>query len=101
MKFEQTHELVMEWGEQKGILPNPDRRAQWSKTLEEVTELFKAIMEDDEAEAMDAVGDIMVTLAMQTGAWNFTLEEAYESAYHVISKRTGKMVGGQFVKDGK
>jgi hypothetical protein len=27
------------------------------------------------------------------------LTECLESAYNVISKRTGKMVGGQFVKD--
>jgi hypothetical protein len=28
-----------------------------------------------------------------------TLEECLESAYNVISKRTGKMIDGQFVKD--
>jgi hypothetical protein len=27
------------------------------------------------------------------------LTDCLESAYNVISKRTGKMVGGQFVKD--
>ena len=29
------------------------------------------------------------------------LEDCLESAYNVISKRTGKMVDGVFVKDGK
>jgi hypothetical protein len=30
---------------------------------------------------------------------NLKLEDCLESAYNVISKRTGKMVNGQFVKD--
>lgn len=31
--------------------------------------------------------------------YNFTSEEALQSAYDVISKRTGKMVNGVFIKD--
>ena len=48
---------------------------------------------------MDAIGDIFVTLVMQTQAWNCTMAECVEGAYNVISKRTGKMVDGVFVKD--
>jgi hypothetical protein len=30
-----------------------------------------------------------------------TIEECLQSAYDVISKRTGKMINGQFIKDNK
>ena len=90
---------VSQWGFHKGILPNPDPKAQYSKTREEVIELLDAIEEDDMYEVKDAIGDIVVTLIMQTHAWDTNLEECLQQAYDTISKRTGKMVDGVFVKD--
>lgn len=97
--FEQLEDLTFDWGLDKGILPFPDPLAQLAKTREEVDELEAAIRTEDAFEALDAVGDILVTLIMQSGYWNFTLTEALEQAYNTISQRTGKMVNGQFVKD--
>lgn len=90
---------IEQWGLDKGILPNPDKMAQYYKTCEEVAELDDAILTDNREEAIDAIGDIVVTLIMQCSAWDTTLEECVQQAYDVISKRTGKMVNGQFVKD--
>lgn len=90
---------IEQWGLDKGILPNPDKIAQYFKTVEEVQELSDAILIDDREEAIDAIGDIVVTLIMQTHAWDVTLEQCVQQAYDTISKRTGKMVNGQFVKD--
>lgn len=90
---------IEQWGLNKGILPNPDKVAQYYKTCEEVEELNEAILTDNREEAIDAIGDIVVTLIMQTHAWDITLEQCIQQAYDVISKRTGKMVNGQFVKD--
>lgn len=90
---------IEQWGLDKGILPNPDKMAQYYKTCEEVAELDDAILSDNREEAIDAIGDIVVTLIMQCSAWDTTLEECIQQAYDVISKRTGKMVNGQFVKD--
>jgi NTP pyrophosphatase (non-canonical NTP hydrolase) len=73
--------------------------AQALKTLEETTELCTAINSDDREEIIDAMGDIMVTLIIQAKMQNVSLEYCLESAYNVISKRTGKMINGQFVKD--
>lgn len=97
--MEELEQLIVEWGFNKGILPNPIKGAQFQKTLEEVNELGDAIQGDDREEAKDAIGDIVVTLIMQTRAWDLCLSECVEQAYNIISKRTGKMVGGQFVKD--
>lgn len=90
---------IEQWGEDKGILPDPDKMAQWSKTHEEVQELYDAILANDKAEAKDAIGDIVVTLIMQCRAWDVDLIDCVQGAYEVIAKRQGKMVDGVFVKD--
>jgi NTP pyrophosphatase (non-canonical NTP hydrolase) len=91
--------LIEDWGVEKGILPDPEPFAQFSKTREEVEELKQGILAKDEEEIKDAVGDIFVTLVMQTRAWNLSMSECVEHAYGIIKNRTGKMVLGQFVKD--
>ena len=98
---------VQDWGVEKGILKDyaehelyDIRMAQWEKSREELIELRDAIDMDDHAAAEDAVGDVIVTLIMQCALWrNMDIEDALTAAYGVISKRTGKMVDGQFVKD--
>ena len=99
MSIDTTTTKIEQWGYDKGILPNPNPDAQFDKTLEEVFELKEAIEMGDRDGALDAIGDIYVTLVMQCGAWDFTIDQCIKSAYGVISKRTGKMVDGQFVKD--
>ena len=90
---------VESWAEEKGILEKATPMAQALKTLEETTELCTAINADDREEIIDAMGDIMVTLIIQAKMQNISLEKCLESAYNVISQRTGRMVNGQFVKD--
>ena len=91
--------LVIAWATQKGIIENGTAIAQASKTIEEVNELVDAIIKDDKGEIVDALGDILVTIIIQAEMQGLKLTECLESAYNVISKRTGKMVDGQFVKD--
>ena len=90
---------VEEWAQEKGIMSKATPMAQALKTLEECTELLTAIDNKDRDEIIDAMGDIMVTLIIQAKMQNVSLEACLESAYKIISKRTGKMVNGQFVKD--
>ena len=98
-------EKIIDWGIDKGILHDDHRGdqgwliAQANKTQEELDELFYAIGRTDKAEAIDAIGDIFVTLVMQASLWDVTMEECIEQAYNTIIKRTGKIVDGQFVKD--
>ena len=106
-EFEITESLenkVVDWGYSKGILTDaaPDtfrHTKQLVKTEEEVKELADAITSNNKEEAIDAIGDILVTLIMQTRLWNTNLYECLDQAYEVISKRTGRMVDGIFVKD--
>ena len=93
--------LVLAWAEQKGILQNGTTIAQAGKTMEECTELMVAIARRDDDEIIDALGDILVTIIIQAEMQGVSLTECLESAYNVIAKRTGVMVNGQFVKNGK
>jgi len=99
--YNELEALVLAWAEQKGILQNGTPMAQCYKTEEEVRELSMAIIGNDREEIIDALGDILVTIIIQAEMQELSLTECLESAYNVISKRTGKMVGGQFVKDAK
>jgi NTP pyrophosphatase (non-canonical NTP hydrolase) len=85
--------------EEKGILAKATPIKQAMKTQEELTELCNAILNDDKEEIKDAIGDIVVTLIIQAKMQGLTIEECLNTAYDVISKRTGQMINGQFVKD--
>ena len=99
MDYFELEAVIEVWAEERGILTKATPMAQSLKTLEETTELITAINNNDRDEIIDAMGDIMVTLIIQAKMQGLSLEECLESAYNVITKRTGKMINGQFVKD--
>lgn len=99
MKYNELEALVISWAEQKGIFEKGNPEAQCDKTFEEVTELSAAIYENNKEEIIDALGDILVTIIIQAEMQGLKLEDCLQSAYNVISKRTGKMVEGKFVRD--
>ena len=90
---------VEQWAKDKGIFDKATPIKQAMKTVEEVTELCNAILDNDIVEIKDAIGDIVVTLIIQAKMQGMTIEECLNAAYDVISKRTGKMINGTFVKD--
>lgn len=99
MDYFELESAVEQWAFDKGILSKATPIAQALKTLEETTELCIAVNKNDKEEIIDAIGDIMVTIIIQAKMQGVTIEQCLESAYNVISKRTGKMLNGQFVKD--
>lgn len=99
MNFYELEESVVQWGIDKGILEKGTPIGQAIKTLEETTELLDAINKNDKHETKDAIGDIMVTLILQCKMQNISIIECLEQAYNIISKRTGHMKDGKFIKD--
>ena len=57
------------------------------------------MLKNDQPEVIDAIGDIVVVLTNLAYMRGVHIESCISSAYDVISKRTGKMVNGTFVKD--
>lgn len=115
MEFKELNEKVIEWADNKGILNIATPKSQLGKTKEEVEELTEALEAQDEGlfefvnskgetkntdfEIEDSIGDILVTLIIQAKMQNIDIVKALELAYDTISKRTGKMVNGVFVKN--
>jgi NTP pyrophosphatase (non-canonical NTP hydrolase) len=97
--YQELEALVIVWAQQKGIFEKGTPIAQCNKTSEEVEELFDAIINNDKAEIIDALGDILVTIIIQAEMQGLKLTECLESAYNVIAKRKGKMIDGTFVKE--
>jgi len=100
--IQDTINNVRTWGEEKGITGANGKatgESQFGKTLEEIEELSDAIEANDLPDIKDAIGDTAVTLILLAERYGLTFEECLEWAYSVISKRTGQMIDGVFVKD--
>ena len=94
-------QLIRDWAGERGLYSKGDTKTQFCKLMEEAGELGRAILKDDNPEFKDAIGDMVVVLTNLAHMGGTTIEDCIDTAYKVISKRTGKMVNGTFVKDEK
>ena len=90
---------IREWAQDRGLYDEGNAHTQYVKLQEEAGELAKALLKNDKPEIIDAIGDMVVVLTNLSHMQGVTIEECIDSAYKVISKRTGKMINGTFVKD--
>ena len=93
---------IIAWAKDRGIFDpvhGSTRKRQADKTQEELNELFDAINDAKITSAMDAIGNIFVTLVIQAYMWNMSMDECIEAAWQEIKDRKGKMVDGLFVKE--
>ena len=95
MRFEQ----IRGWAKERGLYDKGDTKTQYLKLMEEAGELGRAILKDDQPEIVDAIGDMVVVLTNLSELAGYKIEHCIDEAYAVISKRTGKMHNGTFVKD--
>lgn len=92
-------ELIRAWAKERGLYDKGDTKTQYLKLMEEAGELGRAILKSDNDEFIDAIGDMVVVLTNLAELGGTSIEHCTDMAYEVISKRTGKMVNGTFVKD--
>ena len=92
-------QLIREWAKERGLYDKGNATTQYVKLQEEAGELAKALLKNDQPEVIDAIGDMVVVLTNLAYMRGVHIESCISSAYDVISKRTGKMVNGTFVKD--
>jgi NTP pyrophosphatase (non-canonical NTP hydrolase) len=110
MELKNEFQSVRDWAKERGIYEKGDVKTQFIKLQEEVGELAKAILKNDEVEITDAIGDIVIVLTNLTelaplykgysDVQKMTIEDCINSAYNVIKSRIGKMENGTFVKNG-
>jgi NTP pyrophosphatase (non-canonical NTP hydrolase) len=92
-------DLIRVWANERGLYDKGDTKTQYLKLMEEAGELGRAILKDDQPEIVDAIGDMVVVLTNLSELAGYKIEHCIDEAYAVISKRTGKMQNGTFVKD--
>lgn len=91
---------VLRWAEARKIIPRSTPISQAIKTLEEVTELISALNRNNREEAIDAYGDVLVTLIIGADLAGIDLVQALKSAYEQIKDRKGTLrEDGVFVKE--
>ncbi len=89
---------IRSWAKERGIYDSGDVKTQYVKLMEEAGELAKALLDEDEPEIIDAIGDMVVVLTNLAKLKGFKIEDCVNSAYHEIANRQGKMINGTFVK---
>ena len=92
-------DLIRFWAKDRGIYDKGDSNTQYIKLMEEAGELAKALLKNDKAEIVDAIGDMVVVLTNLAALEGLNIENCIDTAYNVIAQRKGKMINGTFVKE--
>ena len=90
---------IRRWAYERGIYEHGDSKTQYVKLIEEAGELAQALLKNDKPEIIDAIGDMVVVLTNLAKLEKLDIEDCIDNAYQTISKRTGKMMNGTFVKN--
>ncbi len=98
MELTNEFQPIRDWAKEKGILKSGDPKTQCIKLFEEVGELSKSILKNDEEEFIDAIGDCVVVLTNLAALKGYNIEKCINTAYKVIKNRKGEMKNGTFVK---
>ena len=96
---DQLFDCIRSWANERGLYDKGDPKTQYIKLMEETGEIGRAILKNDTEQIVDGIGDAVVVLTNLAELCGVPIEECIQEAYNVISKRTGKMVNGTFVKD--
>lgn len=96
--FNDTKNLILDWGHEKGILSEGTKEKQSLKVLEEAGELVLAVGQNNLDDIKDGIGDVLVTLILLSNMCGVTVEDCLTIAYDEIKCRQGKMVNGTFKK---
>jgi len=92
-------EDIRQWANDRGLYDKGNAKTQLIKLYEESGELSQALLKDDKAGIIDAIGDSVVVLTNLAYLVGTNIEDCIGAAYNEISNRTGKMINGTFVKD--
>ena len=90
---------IRDWAYTRDLYKDGDMKTQYVKLQEEAGELAKAILNKDEFETIDGIGDMVVVLTNLAHLLGTDIEFCIEEAYKEIASRKGKMMNGTFVKE--
>lgn len=88
-------ELVRQWKKIRGVGGNPNDplmhrlQSQYQRVMQEVVEIHEAMVDNDDDEFQDAIGDAIVTLINLADIADYDAEKCLEKAFNVIKLRKG------------
>tara|TARA_R110001606_G_scaffold381240_1_gene542336 strand:+ start:863 stop:1174 length:312 start_codon:yes stop_codon:yes gene_type:complete len=94
-----TFNDIRDWAKERELYKKGDVKTQFIKLQEESGELAKAILNENENEIIDSIGDIVVVLTNLSHLAGYKIEDCIDQAYFEISNRKGKMINGTFKKN--
>jgi NTP pyrophosphatase (non-canonical NTP hydrolase) len=101
MTFDELHDAVVRWAEDRRIIPNSTPPSQLLKTVSELGELADCALKADRVGVVDGIGDVLVTLIIFSRLQGVCMTACLESAYETIKDRRGWLTkDGVFVKEG-
>jgi len=90
---------ILKWASDRNLLHYENRFKQYAKLQEESNELYVAMLDDNKAGIIDALGDVSVVLIILAEQLGFDLDTCLECAYNEIKDRKGQTLNGTFIKD--
>ena len=100
MSYANVEIKIIQWAEQRRIIPNSTPDVQLLKAMSEMGELADATIKHDKEAVIDAVGDVMVCLINYCVLQDINLVNCMEVAYDQIKNRKGILLpNGVFQKD--
>jgi NTP pyrophosphatase (non-canonical NTP hydrolase) len=100
--FDELQHRVVQWAEDRQIIPNSTPQMQLLKTMSELGELADALLKDDRVGVIDGIGDVLVTLILCAKLYDRQIDLSYclAEAYRTIKDRKGTLTPeGVFVKE--
>ena len=97
--FDALIENVRRWADDKGLIKIENAPKQVMKVNEEFGEFCSAVIKGYSRETKDGAGDTFVTLIILCFQLRLDPTECLEFAWDEIKNRTGKTIGGTFIKD--
>jgi ABC-type antimicrobial peptide transport system permease subunit len=96
---ENTKEKVLVWAEDKNLIHSTNIYKQYWKLQEECNELYQAMLDNNKAEQIDAIGDIRVVITILAAQLNLDIDACFDIAYNEIKDRKGVTTNGTFIRE--
>jgi NTP pyrophosphatase (non-canonical NTP hydrolase) len=97
--FEDLRQDTLLWGNKRDLLHSSNASKQFMKLIEEVGELSRAILKDDNDKIVDGIGDSLVCIIILAEQLGYNPVKCLNSAYEEIKNREGETVDGVFIKN--
>jgi NTP pyrophosphatase (non-canonical NTP hydrolase) len=99
MSYANVEMKIIQWSEQRKIIPNAKPHTQLMKAVSEMGELCDAELKGNMPMIKDGVGDVLVCLINYCALKDINLVNCIEEAYNQIKDRKGiTLPDGTFVK---